>query len=124
MGDNAIENFRLVDAIADTVGGQSCLCGSASDLPPDKPHSAATRPQPACARSRRGPHVTPSVPEAAFPNGEIQEAYLVSHPRALATAIKDRAQMADQACIRVTMTSFDQDSIRGGGRGQGGFGPS
>src|SRR5580692_8909614 len=91
-----------------THASQSCLCGSASELPPDNPHSAATRPQSACDRSRRGPHVALSVPEAAFLHGEIQEAYLVSHTRALATAIIDRAQIADQACIRVTMTSFDR----------------
>jgi hypothetical protein len=81
---------------------------STFELPPGKPHSAATRPQPACARSRLWPHLTPSVPETAFSNGATQETYSVSIPIGLATAIIDRAQMPDQAYPR------NDDTFRSG----------
>jgi hypothetical protein len=58
-------------------------------------------------------YLTPSVPETAFSNCATQETYSVSLPIALATAIIDRAEMPDQAFIRVVTTGFDQDSIRG-----------
>ena len=91
-----------------TRASQSCLCGLASELPPGRPHSAATGPQSACARSRLWPHLTPSVPETAFSNCATQETYSVSIPIGLATSIIDRAQMPDQAYPR------NDDTFRSG----------